>query len=711
MNKRIFGTLICVIYIILPTLLSGQTYRDKIENDTTIIKSDTLKGTSITARQKSNYIPKGKTLRTEVISTAGLHKMACCNLAESFENSSSVTVGYSDATTGARQIRLLGLSGIYTQMLDENRPIMRTFSAPWGLTFIPGSWMESIQIAKGSTSVIDGAESITGQINIEHKRSTDEKPLFINGSVMSDSRTDLNVISSLQLNDALSTTILTHADANFRTHDSNHDGFIDEPKSKQVSFANRWLYYSNNLKIHWGIRGIYDNRKGGMDGYDRKTYTTTIGKPWGTNICNNNFNGYFKIGRFLGESQTSSIALVADYTYHKLESYFGESKYFGKSNSIYTNLIYRNEFTHSHDLTIGVSGNIDKLSDEYKRKILVSNSLLESAFNDSKTLSNAGLYSEYTYRIDEKFSSIIGIRGDWYSKDDFEFIPRLTLKYKPTDYIVFRANGGRGIRYTLPISDNIGILSTNKEIIGDLNQTYKEDAFTYGGNVTFYLPIDKKESTYLSFDFFRTEIKNQLIADYDLLPNSIVLYQSDKNSYTNNFQIDFNSEPFERFSIATTFRFSEAKFNKQLNIGNKNNTEKVDKPLVSKFKGVLNLQYKTNMNKWVFDFTASLYGPSKVYNFMKSLKKEDGSLIYPKGKTPTYLMLFAQITRHFKGFDIYLGCENITNYKQKYPILGDKDSHGYINPVSNSFDASAIWGPLMGIKFDVGFRLTIWKKR
>ena len=242
---------------------------------------DTLDAAVTTTGVRGNYLSKGRELRTEVVSSTGLMKMACCNLAESFENSASVTVGYSDATTGARQIRLLGLSGIYTQMLDENRPIMRGLSSPFGLSFVPGSWLESIQIAKGSPSVINGVESMTGQINMEFRKPTDEKPLFINASVMSDTKTDLNVISSLQLGDKFSTIFLGHVDGNFRTHDMNGDGFVDEPALLQFNIANRWLYYTPEWQVRWGVNAIRDTRHGGQ-----------VTGDWKSDVANYSLNSH-----------------------------------------------------------------------------------------------------------------------------------------------------------------------------------------------------------------------------------------------------------------------------------------------------------------------------------------------------------------------------------------------------------------------------------
>ena len=248
-------------------------------------RKDSLEATVFTSRQDGNYLARVKELRTEVISSAGLRKMACCNLAESFENSASVTVGYSDAVTGARQIRLLGLSGVYTQMLDENRPAMRGIAAPFGLSYVPGQWLESIQVAKGLSTVVNGVESITGQINTEYRKPTDEKPLFVNLSTMNDTKTDFNIASSLQMGESWSTVILGHVSGNFKTFDHNHDGFRDDPGMLQVNVANRWLYYGpTGVQVRFGLRALQDRRKGGQDGYDHVTYTLSPTSPWGSDI-------------------------------------------------------------------------------------------------------------------------------------------------------------------------------------------------------------------------------------------------------------------------------------------------------------------------------------------------------------------------------------------------------------------------------------------
>lgn len=661
-------------------------------------RADSLDAAVFVSRQAGNYLSKGKEIRTEVISAAGLCKMACCNLAESFENSASVTVGYSDAVTGARQIRLLGLSGVYTQMLDETRPVMRGLSAPFGLSYVPGQWLESIQIAKGSSSVINGVECMTGQINMEHRKPTDEKPLFINGAVMSDTKMDLNIASSLQMGYKWSTVILGHVSGNIEAHDMNNDGFLDEPKMLQFNLSNRWLYQADNgVQVRFGVRAIQDKRDGGQ--------VQAIQNRWTSDILNRSLNGYLKVGVPLNEDNSQNIALVADYNYQDMDSGFGTKTYDAGQHSAFANLLYQNVINDSHRFTLGLNGTFDRYDEIIRRLVPQGADFILKEDGGITDLANAGVFGEYTYHAGEKFSAIAGLRGDWFYKQGFKVSPRVTLKYMPVDEIVIRANGGRGLRYSTPLVDNIGVFSTGKNYIGAYNDHILEDAWTFGGNITYYMPFGASSNTYLSFDYFRTQFAQQMVVDYEYGMNEIHFYALDGNrSFTDNYQVDFSVDPVERFNITATFRYTNAK----IELAGKG---LVEKPMTSRFKGVLNLQYATNLNKWIFDFTASLNGSCRVYNFMEGLKDADGNLLYKDGRTPVYPLLYAQVTRRFKGWDVYIGAENLTNFRQENVILGSvKDQNGYVNAFQPSFDASCVWGPLMGIKAHIGFRFTLWKK-
>ena len=684
----------------------SDTVWNQVKADTSGIygdRQDSLSATVFVGKQAANYLSKGKELRTEVISTAGLRKLACCSLAESFENSASVTVGYSDAITGARQIRLLGLSGIYTQMLDENRPTMRGIASPFGLSYVPGQWLESIQVAKGLSSVTNGVESITGQINTEYLKPTDEKPLYVNASVMNDTKTDFNIASSLQMGEKWSTVLLGHVSGNFKTFDHNHDGFMDDPQMLQFNFANRWFYYGDKAQVRFGIRALHDDRQGGQAGYDHETYRLDTSLPWGSDISNSLFNAYVKVGVPLVEDNSRNFAIVADYTLADIDSWFGASSYKATQNSTFVNLLYQNDFSDTHKLTLAFGGTADRYDETLVRTVREQS---RRSGDTSNGFYNMGLSGEYTFHAGDKFSSIAALRGEWYNGDGIKIVPRLTLKYAPVDFLVMRANGGRGLRRSLPLTDNIGVFSTGKSFIGTYDSHVLEDAWTFGGNLTFYLPFGvSKDNTYLSLDYFGTRFAKQMIVDYEHVPNAIDFYTvNGGHSYTNSYQADFNIEPFRRFTLTATFRYTDAKEDLVYR-------GMSEKPLVSRYKGVLNLQYATNLSKWVFDFTASLNGKARVYDFMKGIRDNDGNVLYKEGYSPAYPLLYLQVTRKFKGFEVYLGAENLGNFRQDKVILGaDAGSHpGMVDPSSPSFDASGIWGPIMGTKVYLGVRYTLWK--
>ena len=734
--KKYLYIIIAFLCAVIPSARAQVRGVDGKIIDTTAVygeRADSLDAAVFVSRQSGNYLSKVKEIRTEVISAAGLCKMACCNLAESFENSASVTVGYSDAVTGARQIRLLGLSGIYTQMLDETRPVMRGLSAPFGLSYVPGQWLESIQIAKGASSVINGVECMTGQINMEHRKPTDEKPLVLNAALMSDSKVDFNIASSLQMGYKWSTVILGHVSGNYSLHDMNGDTLLDDPKMLQFNLSNRWLYMADNgVQVRFGVRALQDKRLGGQilrdaDGnqvlYDKDNYILETfaadGKvnAWGSDILNRSINGYLKVGVPLNESNSQNIALVADYSYQDMDSYFGATKYLAGQHSSFFNLLYQNEINESHKFTLGLNGTYDLYNEDFLREVWITG--VNSTKRHGRTdLANAGVFGEYTFKSGEKFSSIIGLRGDWFYGQGFKVSPRVTLKYMPIEEIVIRANGGRGLRYSTPLVDNIGVFSTGKEFMGAFDQHILEDAWTFGGNVTYYLPFGASSNTYISLDYFRTQFAQQMVVDYEyqqqtLYPNAINFYAlNDNRSYTDNIQLDFSVDPVERFNITATVRYTNAMIELD-------GQGLVEKPMTSRFKGVLNLQYATRMSKWIFDFTASLNGSCRVYNFMTYMNEDGTSTLQPKiavkrvyenGRTPIYPMLYAQVTRRFKGWDVYLGAENLTNFRQEQVLVGQVGNDGLVNPRFASFDASCIWGPLMGIKAHVGFRFTLWKK-
>ncbi|MDR2937997.1 MAG: TonB-dependent receptor [Prevotellaceae bacterium] len=638
----------------------------------------------VQGRQRGTAMSKINPVTTEIISYAGLCKMACCNLAESFENSATVTVGFSDAVSGTRQIRMLGLAGIYTQMLDESRPIMRGLSATYGLGYTPGMWLEGIQVSKGTSSVISGYESVTGQINLEYRKPTSEDKLFVNGYFNNELRGELNVVATFKPTEKLSGNLLTHISADSKMMDLNDDGFADLPKTMQGNVASRWLYnFDNGAQLRTGVRFLWEERESGQLSFNRESDRSDTSK-YGSYITNRNFNAYAKIGMPFGENPKNSVALVADYSLHEMKSFFGQKTYNATEHSTYVNGLVQMGFGELHSATFGFNARADFYDEEYR----FGNRQQANKFLLHENEFVLGAFGEYTFSVAEQLTAIAGLRADNNNLYGAFVTPRAHIKYNILPTLVARASVGRGLRSPNIITDNIWIMANQREIVVE-NKPKMEDAWTFGASLTKYFRLNDVEKASVSLDVFRTQFANQIIVDQEVSGKQILVYNLKGKSFANNFQVDVNTEPVERLGIFATFRYSDTKVDlKEMGF--------VRKPLVDNFKGLLSVSYATKFNKWMFDVTAQLNGqsrlPSSTY-VTYDYAAEEYSPIYP--------MFFAQVTKRFRNLDIYLGCENIGNYMQENPII-------YAGQPSNeNFNASVIWGPLMGRKFYAGFRWTL----
>ena len=646
-----------------------------------------------TARQEG--LQRLSQIKTEAITAAGLCKMACCNLAESFENTASVSVGYSDAVTGARQIKLLGLSGVYTQMQDEKMPIMRGLASTFGFNYVPGQWLESIQIAKGPGSLANDAAGATGLINMEHRKPVDETPLFVNLYGSSDKMFDGNIVSALQLNDRWSTVILTYFSYANSMMDHNRDGFRDDPSTRQINVANRWLYYDpSGLQVRFGFKVVDDDRVGGQMSFTRDMASSDVPAAWGSLIKNRLYNGYAKVGIPLNEEQSSSIAFVTTYNRYVTDATFGRNLYGGVQDNVFANLLYHNDINEHHILEVALTGQWGLTGENLKiLPIPVKNEL------------QAGAMAEYTYKSGDKFTAVAGMRLDYdtYYKKWLP-APRITVKYAPVHDLVLRACAGRAFHSPSVFADNYGLFSSNRVIdfspapdgrggyAGERGLNLDmEDAFTAGANVTWYLPIGEEDASYLSFEAFRTGFSKQVYADTEWGPNTTLIYLT--KSATNTLQADLSLDFNEHFNALLTFRYTDPKV--VVKDAPSATYRTVERPMTGRYKGVLNLQYKTDLSKWIFDFTAQLNGPMRLPNYAADKWGMDYSPVYP--------MLYGQVTHKMRSLDIYAGVENITGFRQHDAILGAED------PFGAGFDASVVWGPLMGRKFYLGLRYTLWK--
>ena len=675
-----------------------------------------------------NYIKRDGILKGETISFAGLCKMACCSLAESFENSASVTVGYSDAISGARQIKMLGLTGTYTQILDENRPVNRGLSAPYGLNYTPGMWLNSIQVSKGVASVTAGHEAITGQINMEHRKPTDEERLFLNLYFDSELRPEINLSSAIPVtkDKRLSTVILAHGSMDTKSHDMNADGFRDLPQTRQVNIANKWLYQGKGgEQLRWGWKLVNENRLGGENGYEQSMRDQMMESLsiYGSHMDNRGANAYVKFGMPVGssvyddvkgEELRSNIAFVADYSYFKEDAYFGLNDYKGYDSAWWLNFMYAHYFSARSSMIMGVSASISRSNEDIVNRWVEDRPGLPEVMRRASSTNNQfkqiepGVYAEYTYNIPEKFSLVMGVRGDWMGAENvaehmgaasytpneyFAITPRSHIRWNITPSTVLRASAGLGYRRASIITDNIWMLATGRKIaVTNLNDDI-EQALTAGGSLTQYLKIGGYADATISFDYFRTQLFNTVLADQEFggdKADQIQVYNTSQPSFTDTYQVDFQWTPLKGFDIFATYRYTNAK----VTLWRDNMKYLVERPLTSRYKTLLNLQYATPFRRWVFDVTAQYNGPMRRPSLDGDITRSDLS--------PAYPMFYAQVSHKVRDVEIYVGCENIGNYMQKDPILNASD------PFSPAFNSSSVWGPLMGRKFYIGLRYNLY---
>ena len=698
---------------------------------------------------RGNYTSQAAMLKTETISRVGLAKMACCTVAESFENSAAVTVGYSDAVSGARQIRMLGLAGIYTQLLDESRPMMRGLAAPYALDYTPGDWLRSIQVAKGVSSVTSGHEAITGQINLEYRRPTDEERLHVNFYLNDMLRPELNLSSAwhLKQDKSLSTIVLVHGslDTDWRemgAMDRNHDGFRDQPAARQVDVANRWLWLApDGMQLRWGARFTADERIGGQlhfhhnqaehdelmrkwrsgDHKTRDAFLNFAGtSPYGTHISNREVSAYVKAALPVGTPVAtddggelrSNVALIADFAHFETTSYFGLNDYRARDNTGTLTVRYDHHFSPTATLAMGAQGRLTNIRERLDQDHLAFAGSYFLFYPQWRTFDRrereAGACAEWTQRLlDDRLTLVAGVREDYNSLyRRWSFTPRGHVKWNITPRTTLRLSGGTGFRSPSPISDNLGLLATGYlTFFDDIGQWRQERAVNFGGSLTQTFTLGHDRNASVSVDWFRTQFSQMTYADQEGSQSMIRIFLNTGRNYSDTWQIDFNWSPVARLDVLATFRYTNSKITLQemaaedIGAGNARFTPtgpavRVERPLVHRYKGVLNVSYATKFRRWVFDFTAQLNGPARIPSLTGRFADSSHS--------PAYATLFAQVTHKISRGEVYVGCENITDYRQRDLIIGSE------SPYLNTFNASRVWGPVMGRRFYVGLRWNVY---
>ena len=652
-----------------------------------VFAQDTLQTVKIEAQRKKLQKSLLKTTNTTVLSSKELLKAACCNLAESFETNPSIDVNFSDALTGTKQIKMLGLTSPYLLIAEENIPSVRGASQAYGLSFTPGTWVESIQITKGAGSVINGFESISGQINTELIKPINDIPFFLNVYGSTDARFEINTHLNKKISDKWATSLLVHGNNRLFKNDMNNDGFLDNPLGNQINILNRWQY--TNAEKGWvsflNFRYMNDEKQTGELDFNPKTdkFTTNF---WGSEINTQRFDFSAKIGYVWPEMPFQSIGFQNAYNSHNQESYFGLRTYNIKQNSFYSNLIFNSIISNTLNK---FSTGLNFTSDEYEEFVFT---------NDFSRKDNSlGAFFEYTYDNTENFSIILGARLDYHNRLGVFATPRLHARYNPWKDGVVRFSAGRGKRLANIFAENQQLFGSSRSfnILDNSGKAYglnPEIAWNYGVGFLQKFHIFTKSAD-LSVDFYRTDFQNQVVVDLFQSAQQVDFYNLNGNSFANSLQLEFNLEIIKHLNLRTSYKFYDNKTDYA------NGT--FQRPLQAQNRFFGNLEFETHIKEkgqqWKFDYTFNWIGKQQLPVTASNPMQDRFSDF-----SPSFSLMNAQITRTFSSvFEIYLGAENFGNYTQKKAILGAE------NPFGTSFDTSILYAPVFGQMYYAGLRFKV----
>ncbi|WP_250434781.1 TonB-dependent receptor [Hanstruepera flava] len=622
-----------------------------------------------------------------MVSSDELLKAACCNLSESFETNPSIDVNFADALTGTRQIKMLGLTSPYILITTENIPSIRGASQAFGLSFIPGTWVESIQITKGSGSVVNGFESIAGQINAELVKPLSDDKLFVNLYGASNQRLELNTHFNTKVSDTWSTGLYLHGNRHKKRHDVNNDGFMDMPLYDQINVMNRWQYTNpeKGLVSFINLKYVSDNKLAGQVDFRPETDKFTT-NAWGSEINTERYELSAKFGYVNPEIPYQSLGVQTAFSGHKQDSYFGFNIYDIQHNSLYANVVYNSIISDSrHKIKTGISYTYDHYDE------------LVYATDYERTETSIGGFFEYNYDNLDKLNLIAGVRVDQHNLLGFFITPRLHLRYTPWEKSAFRASIGRGKRSANIFAENQKLFSTSRQINilssgGDIYGLDPEIAWNYGVSFLQGFNLFNRKGD-VTFDFYRTNFKNQVVVDYEN-PLEVNFYNLQGKSFANSFQTEVNYNAFERFDLRLAYKY--------YNVQTEYQSGQLENPLTPKHRFFANASYKTNVkegsaSQWKFDATFNWLSKQRF----SSTASNPLEFQLPE-YSPTVATLNAQVTKVFSSkFEVYLGGENITNVRQSNPVMSAE------NPFGSNFDTTFVYGPVFGSMYYAGLRFKI----
>jgi len=641
------------------------------------LEADQLKSVVVTAQNQLSQ----EIITSQTITRNDLRKAACCNLSESFETNGTVDVSTTDAVGGTKQIRMLGLDGIYVQMTAENIPWMRGLAIRNGLNLVPGTWIKAIDINKGSGSVVNGYESITGQINVEliPPDNTTEKVL-LNGYVNQFGRSELNANWSQAVGAKLSTATLVHGSILRQPVDMNDDGFMDTPQFDQINLMHRWKYNGEKLKIQWGVNVLQENRWSGQNNFSPRQ-AMGLNLPYGNTLQIRRLQGFSKIGFLSDKREGESLGLILSATRHEQSGQLGLNPYLGLQTHLNAHLIYSRTLGPQHEIRTGGSFTYESTQERFEAV------LPQVAFWGLNRLEQvAGAFLEHTFKPSHRWAIVSGLRLDYHNLIGLTFNPRLHVKYDITSTTILRFSAGRGLRFANPFAEAMSYLFSNRQVV--LGAPLKpEIAINIGLSLSQQFMLANRKGL-ISIEGYRTTFENQVVNDLDTNPQTLLIANVANQGFAHSIQFSLDYQLARGLQLQTSYKWYD--------VQTLLNGVMRSLPFVAQHRFLGNLSYETGNAKWKFDITLKWIGAQRLPN-------TDGNpqAFQTRRFSPDYFLWNGQITRTFGRWDVYVGGENLGNFIQPNPVIQAE------NPYGNYFDASLIWAPVMGRMIYAGFRFTI----
>ncbi len=648
-------------------------------------ESKMLQGVTIQAQRDGVILSDKNPIKTEQITQTELRKAACCDLAGCFETQTTVQPQTTNVITNSKELRILGLSGVYNQILIDGFPLIQGLTYTYGISSIPGPLVDNIYVAKGANSVLQGFESISGQINVETKEPDQTERLLLNAYMNSFFEKHFNVNYAFKKGKwSNSTAFHTVQPAN--KIDRDKDDFLDLPQLTRYMISNKWKY-GNEREWGWssriGVRFLKEQRIGGQSGFDPdrdKGSSTVYGQS--VNIDQPEF--WTKTNYRLNDQH--NIVLFLSSFHQRQRSFFGTVRYEARQTNWYGNLQY--ELTYGkHDLKTGLSFRHLNLHEDIGFTGAVLGRTYAGFYTRKENI--PGVFAENTMRFaNDKITWIAGLRGDQHNQFGFQFTPRTLVKYDIRPRTVLRANVGLGWRTVNLFSENIGLLVSSRDIVF-AEALEPEKAINMGINLTQkFGTSDKNLAGYISIDYYRTDFQNQIFPDYDADPTKAIIQNFRGTSRSNGFQAEVNMKLYRRLEWKSGYNF--------LDVYRVVSGQKQLLPFNPRHKFLSSLSYKPLTNQFHFDMNVHWYGEQRL----PDTRSNPVDLQRPDFSRP-YSTLNAQFTYNFNKVEVYVGCENIFDFRQLQPIIS------WQNPFSPFFDTSSVWGPTRGREAYVGIRFKL----